>query len=110
MRLQGLLPANLLHHLSCMLKQPSFLQAPPTHHAVPGVSPVPVEVGQVTVLVPPGAAVGQGAVTQGNVIIRVNGGPGSALVVGHGIACRMTTKVGVCVGKEGGEGGGVGGA
>lgn len=68
-----------------------------THHAVPVVSPVPVEVGQVTVLVPPGTAVGQSAVTQGNVIIQVNSGPGTALVIRHSIACRTRTNTSVCV-------------
>lgn len=58
---------------------------PITHHAVPVVSPVPVEVGQVAVLVPPSSTVAQGAVTQGNVIVWVNGGPGLALVVGHSV-------------------------
>lgn len=62
--------------------------SPLTHHAVPVVSPVPIEVGQVTVFVPPGAAVGQSAVTQRDVVIRVNSGPGPALVVSHSITWR----------------------
>lgn len=118
LRLQGsfqeqlLLTSKLLHHLICMLNRPFFLRVGPnthsprdlpvflsrlTHHAVPVVSPVPVEVGQVTVLVPPGAAVGQSAVTQGNVIIQVNSGPGTALVIRHSIACRTRTNTCVCV-------------
>lgn len=66
---------------------------PTTHHAVPVVSPVPIEVGQVAVLVPPGATVAQGAVAQGDVIVRVDGSPGLALVVGHGIAWNPSTLV-----------------
>lgn len=58
---------------------------------MPVVSPVPIEVGQVAVLVPPGAAVAQGAVAQGDVIVRVDGSPGLALVVGHSIAWRTST-------------------
>lgn len=76
----GSLILNLLFNLTCI----SLL----THHAVPVVSPVPIEVGQVTVFVPPGAAVGQGAVTQRDVVIRVNSGPGPALVVRHRITWR----------------------
>ena len=64
-----------------------------THQTVPAVSPFAVQVGQVTVLVPPGAAVGQGAVTQRDVIIRVDSGPGSALVVGHGVTWGLSTIV-----------------
>lgn len=64
-----------------------------THHAVPVVSPVPVKVGQVAVLVPPGAAVAQGAVAQGDVVVRVDGSPGLALVVGHSVAWRPSTLV-----------------
>lgn len=58
---------------------------------MPVVSPVPVEVGQVAVLVPPGAAVAQGAIAQGDAIVRVNGSPGLALVVGHSIPWRPST-------------------
>lgn len=59
-----------------------------THHTVPVVSPVSIEVGQVTVFVPPGTTVGQGTVAEGNVIIWVNSSPGPALVVGHSITWR----------------------
>lgn len=58
---------------------------------MPVVSPVPVEVRQVAVFVPPGTAVAQSAVTEGDVIVRVNGGPGLALVVGHSVTWRQST-------------------
>ncbi len=64
-----------------------------THQTVPAVSPFPVGVGQVTVFVPPGAAVGQGTVTQGDVIVWVNGGPRPALVVGHSITWGSLTII-----------------
>lgn len=57
-----------------------------THHTVSVVSPFAVQVGQMTVFVPPGTTVGEGTVTQSDVIVIVNRCPGSALVVGHGIA------------------------
>lgn len=64
-----------------------------THHTVPVVSPVSVEVGQVTVFVPPGATVGQGTVTEGDVIVWVNGSPGPALMVGHSITWGSSTII-----------------
>lgn len=86
----GSLILNLLFDLICIFNMPYFAHfpSPLTHHAVPVVSPVPIEVGQVTVFVPPGAAVGQSAVTQRDVVIRVNSGPGPALVVRHSITWR----------------------
>lgn len=86
----GSLILNLLFDLICIFNMPYFAHFPSllTHHAVPVVSPVTIEVGQVTVFVPPGAAVGQSAVTQRNVVIRVNSGPGPALVVRHSITWR----------------------
>lgn len=92
----ALLPPGWSKHTHSPRDLPVFLSRL-THHAVPVVSPVPVEVGQVTVLVPPGTAVGQSAVTQGNVIIQVNSGPGTALVIRHSIACRTRTNACVCV-------------
>lgn len=59
-----------------------------SYQTVPVVSPSPIEIGQVTVLVPPGTAVGQGTVAQGDVVVWVDGGPGPAQVVGHGITCE----------------------
>lgn len=63
-----------------------------THQAVSAVPPLPIEVGQVTVFVPPGTTVSQGTVPQSDVVVWVNGGPGSALVVGHGIAWHHQHK------------------
>lgn len=45
----------------------------------------PHEVDTVTVFIPKGAFVGQGAVGHGDVVIIVVRGEGPALVVGHGI-------------------------
>lgn len=56
-----------------------------THHTVPVVSPFAVEVSQVTVFVPPGPAVREGAVAEGDVIIGVDRRPGPTLVIGHRI-------------------------
>lgn len=41
-----------------------------------------------TVLIPEGALVGEGAVCDGDVIVVVVGGEGSTLVVGHGVTWR----------------------
>lgn len=63
-----------------------------THHAVPGVAPLSVDVGEVTVLVPPGAVVVQGAVTHGDVVVFIDSSPGLVLVVGHRIACDQNHR------------------
>ena len=57
---------------------------------MPGLSVLPVEVGPVAVLVPPGAFVRERAVGDGDVIVPVLGGEGAALVVDQGIACDWT--------------------
>lgn len=41
-----------------------------------------------TVFIPEGALVGEGAVCDGDVVVVVVGGEGSTLVVGHGVAWR----------------------
>lgn len=46
-----------------------------------GLAVFAVEVGPVAVLVPPGPFVGQGAVSDGDVVVSVFCGEGSALVV-----------------------------
>lgn len=43
------------------------------------------EVDTVTVFIPEGAFIGQGAVGDGNVVVVVVGGEGSTLVVRHGV-------------------------
>ena len=69
-----------------------MLRVDAAHHAVSVVAPSPVEVGQVTVLVPPGPAVGQGAVSQSDVVVRVHRGPRTSLVVGHSVAWAEETR------------------
>lgn len=49
---------------------------------------LPHEVHSMTVLIPEGALVGEGAVGDGDVIVVVVGGEGSTLVVGHGVTWR----------------------
>ena len=56
-----------------------------THHTVPVVSHLAIEVSQMAVLVPPGPAVHQGTVTKGYVIVIVHSGKVPSLMVGHSI-------------------------
>lgn len=49
------------------------------------VSIFPHEVDTVTVFIPEGAFVGQGAVGDSDIVIVVVGGEGSTLVVSHGV-------------------------
>lgn len=57
-----------------------------TYLTVTAVTIFPHEVDTVTVFIPEGAFVGQGAVCDSNIIIVVIGGEGSTLVVSHGVA------------------------
>jgi hypothetical protein len=52
------------------------------------VSEFAVQVGKVTVLVPPSATVSQGAVTKSNVIVIVNSREWATLMVVHGITWK----------------------
>lgn len=61
-----------------------------THLAVSGLAVFAVEVGPVAVLVPPGSFVRQGTVSDGDVVVSVFRGEGSALVV----AQRVTWEQG----------------
>lgn len=56
-----------------------------THLAVSGLAVFAVEVGPVAVLVPPGSFVRQRAVGDGDVVVSVFRGEGSALVVAQGV-------------------------
>lgn len=65
----------------------AFPMVPVDALAVSGFSVFAVEVGSVAVLIPPGSFVGQGAVGDGDVVISVFGGEGSALVITQRITC-----------------------
>lgn len=52
-----------------------------------GLAVFAVEIGPVAVLVPPGSFVRQGTVSDGNVVVSVFCGEGSALVVAQRITC-----------------------
>lgn len=56
-----------------------------TYLTVTGVTVFSHEVDTMTVLIPEGAFVGQGAVSDGNIIVIVIGGERSTLVVSHGV-------------------------
>ncbi len=56
-----------------------------TYLTVTVVTVFPHEVDTMTVFVPKGTFVGQGAVGDSNIIIVVKGGEGPALVVSHGV-------------------------
>lgn len=61
-----------------------------TYLTVPGLAVLPVEVGPVAVLVPPGALVGHGTVGNCNVIVSVLGGERAPLVIAEGVPWTKT--------------------
>lgn len=67
-----------LHFLRCVWKRPYL--------TVTFVAIFPHEVDTVTVFIPKGAFVGQGAVGHSDIVIIVVSGEGPTLVVGHGVA------------------------
>lgn len=56
-----------------------------TYLTVTAVAIFPHEVNAMTIFIPKGAFVGQGAVGDGDIVVIVKSGEGSTLVVGHGV-------------------------
>lgn len=63
------------------------------HLTVSGLAILPIEVGPVTVLVPPGPFVGQGTVGHGDVIVTVLRGEGPTLMVGKRVAWNRRDQI-----------------
>lgn len=67
------------------------MQQAATHLAVPGLRVLPIEIGPVAVLVPPGALVRHGTVGNSNVIVSVLCGERASLVIAKGVSCKKNT-------------------
>jgi len=73
--------------------EPNYCSKDMPYLAVAVVSISSHEVDAVAVLIPEGSLIGQGTVGDSDVVVVVVGGEGTAVVVGHRVACKDTAEM-----------------